>query len=83
MSTSPSEDLQFVEAELARREQKAKKAVQTTKQIHHQMVVNYKQTQEEISRLKAKREAIDRQIEALERKQENRKKFNEQVKKNS
>lgn len=83
MSTETYNPLEYAEAELRRREKKAKDKVQTTGQIHKKMVENFNRAKEEIQRLKAKRDAIDRQIEALERKQENRKKFHEQVKKNS
>lgn len=81
--TDQTVDFGAAEAVLAEKAKRAKNKIQTTGEIHKKMVANFNQTKEEILRLKAKRDAIDLQIKALEAKQENRKKFHEQFKKNS
>lgn len=78
MAIKDTIDFSAAEAELARREEKAKKRVQTSAEIHKKMVENFNRTKDEISKLKARRDAIDNQIKALEAKQENRKNFHKQ-----
>jgi hypothetical protein len=79
--SSQSVDFSYAENLLEVKAQRRKEKLMTSAEIHTKMVENYKQTKEEIERLKAKKEAIERQIENLERKQANRKKYHEQFKK--